>query len=223
MAYRRTPCGATVPVCELPVLLVTSVFTVTDELLRSAALLCTTCALLSLSAPATLSCTGNWMPVLLSGGIWFQSTSSSVSIELGSLGYILMANEFVPERSVPVTSKVNRVYAPVTVDFVATCLPSTNTSAAPTTPLTMRLAVCPAARFAVKSVRYHHGTLNFATLTGPFELVNPKHLRMLSEKKTLAQPPFCSSASISVPGAPASSGVTDNHPAVLNPGVEICW
>ena len=110
----------------------------------------------------------------------------------------------------------------MTVDFVATCLPSTNTSAAPTTPLTISVAVWPAARLAVKSVRYHHGTLNLATLTGPLELVKPKHLRMLSEKKTLGQPPFCSSASISVPGAPASSGVTDSQPDVLKPGVEIC-
>src|SRR5256885_3741765 len=133
-----------------------------------------------------------------------------------------MASELVPERRAPVTSKVNRVYAPVTVDFDATCLPSTHTSAAPTTPLTVRLAVCPEPRLAVKSVRYHQGTLNRAMVTGPMVLVKPKHLRMLSEKNTLGQPPFCSSASISVPGPPASSGATDSHPAVLNPGVDIC-
>src|SRR6516162_2660806 len=34
--------------------------------------------------------------------------------------------------------------------------------------------------------------------------------------------PFCVRASISVPGAPASSLVTGNHVLVLNPGVEIC-
>src|SRR5579862_3953665 len=34
--------------------------------------------------------------------------------------------------------------------------------------------------------------------------------------------PFCARASISVPGAPASSGVTGSQVLVLNPGVEIC-
>src|SRR5215469_15150273 len=34
--------------------------------------------------------------------------------------------------------------------------------------------------------------------------------------------PFCARASISVPGAPASSLVTGSHVLVLNPGVEIC-
>src|SRR5215469_11694375 len=61
---------------------------------------------------------------------------------------------------------------------------------------------------------------------------------MLFEKKTLSGPlvlwftgcsavlpghkPFCASASISVPGAPASSLVTGSQPLVLKPGVEIC-
>src|SRR5260370_14200109 len=34
--------------------------------------------------------------------------------------------------------------------------------------------------------------------------------------------PFCARASISVPGAPASSLATGSHVLVLNPGVEIC-
>src|ERR1700745_2164794 len=34
--------------------------------------------------------------------------------------------------------------------------------------------------------------------------------------------PFCASASISVPGAPASSLLTGSQVLVLNPGVEIC-
>src|SRR5215831_10857692 len=34
--------------------------------------------------------------------------------------------------------------------------------------------------------------------------------------------PFCARASISVPGAPASSLLTGIHVLVLNPGVEIC-
>jgi hypothetical protein len=35
------------------------------------------------------------------------------------------------------------------------------------------------------------------------------------------QKPFCSSASTSVPTAPASSGLTGSQPAVPNPGSEI--
>src|SRR5437667_8343724 len=61
---------------------------------------------------------------------------------------------------------------------------------------------------------------------------------MLVEKKTLFGPlvlwftgcsavspghkPFCASASISVPGAPASSLATGSQLLVLKPGVEIC-
>src|SRR5262245_35220029 len=61
---------------------------------------------------------------------------------------------------------------------------------------------------------------------------------MLFEKNTLFGPlvpwftgcsavsfghlPFCARASISVPGAPASSLATGSHVLVLNPGVEIC-
>src|SRR6516164_1270054 len=61
---------------------------------------------------------------------------------------------------------------------------------------------------------------------------------MLFEKNTLFGPlvpwftgcsavspghlPFCARASISVPGAPASSLVTGSQVLVLNPGVEIC-
>ncbi len=59
----------TVPVWLVVVLLVMSALTVSAELLRFAALFSTTRALLSDSAPSTASWTGNWMPVLLSGGI----------------------------------------------------------------------------------------------------------------------------------------------------------
>src|SRR5260370_10001032 len=45
---------------------------------------------------------------------------------------------------------------------------------------------------------------------------------MLLEKKMFGHWPFCCSASISVPGAPASSLVTESQPAAANPGVEIC-
>src|SRR5437764_14838105 len=99
----------TVPVCELAVLLVTSVFTVTAEVDRSAAVFCTTCVLLPLSPFAIFSCTGNWMPVLRSGGIWFQSTSSRVYIELGSFGFFYMDRAFVLDFSVPDTSQGNGV------------------------------------------------------------------------------------------------------------------
>ena len=99
----------TEPVCVAPELLVTSVFTVSAELLRSAALACTTWALLSLSGLLTLSWTGNCRPVLLSGGIWFQSTSSSVNIVSGLFGRTSMATVLVPRRSSRVMSKANRV------------------------------------------------------------------------------------------------------------------
>ena len=110
----------TSPVWVWPVLLVMSVLTVSVERLKSAALASRTCALLSDSAPSTASWTGNWMPVLLSGGIWFQSTSSSVNIVSGLFGSTSIATAFAPGRTSPLTSKANRVYAPVTVLEVAT-------------------------------------------------------------------------------------------------------
>src|SRR5215475_15282460 len=55
----------------------------------------------------------------------------------------------------------------------------------------------------------------------PASVVKPKHVRKLSEKKTSGQRPFCTRASISVPGAPASSGLTCSHPEVGKPGAEM--
>src|SRR5215467_13795801 len=107
------------------------------------------------------------MPVLLSGGIWVQSTLSRVNIVVGLLGLTSTASELVPERIRFVIGNVNRVYAPVTVAEVATSVPFTQTLAEPTTPLTIKLAAWPACRFGVKSVRHHHGTLNWLTVTGP--------------------------------------------------------
>ena len=106
--------GATIaalnrPRAAAPEEFVMSAFTVRAELVRPGALCSITCALPSASGPATCSWTGNWMPVLLSGGIWFQSTSSSVNILFGSFGWISIATVFVPRRSSPVTSKANRV------------------------------------------------------------------------------------------------------------------
>ncbi len=98
----------TVPVCDADEVLVTSVFTVSAVLDRLAAVFWFTCALPATSGPPDCSWTGNWMPVLLSGGIWLQSTLSSVSIELGSFGCISIASEFVPERSRLVMSKTLR-------------------------------------------------------------------------------------------------------------------
>jgi len=39
------------------------------------------------------------MPVLLSGGIWFQSTSSTVNMVCGLFGLTSMASELVPEEA----------------------------------------------------------------------------------------------------------------------------
>ncbi len=85
------PAGAvivadTVPVSAAEVLLLTLVLTVSAEELRLAALASTTCESALLSPSETWSCTGNWMPVLLSGGIWLQSTSSRVSMVFGLFG-----------------------------------------------------------------------------------------------------------------------------------------
>ncbi len=101
--------AVTVPVWAVVVLFVMSVFTVSAERLRSVALVSTTCALPSASAPSTASWTGNWMPVLLSGGIWFQSTSSSVNVVSGLFGFTSIASELVPGRTRPVALKVNLV------------------------------------------------------------------------------------------------------------------
>src|SRR5215472_2032390 len=89
--------AVTVPVCELAVLLVTSVLTVSAAVDRLAASLWFTCELPTASAPSVWSCTGNVMPVLLSGGICVQSTLSVVNIEVGSLGLTSIASEFAPE------------------------------------------------------------------------------------------------------------------------------
>ncbi len=47
--------------------------------------------------------------MLLSGGIWFQSTSSSVNMVSGLFGLISIASEFVPDRIRLVMLKVNLV------------------------------------------------------------------------------------------------------------------
>src|ERR1700761_7847138 len=99
--------AVTVPDWDEPVLLVMSLLTVSAALLRSAASLCTTRALPSLSALPVASWTGDAMPVLLSGGIWFQSTSSRVNMVSGLFGLTSMASELAPDAARLVTSKVN--------------------------------------------------------------------------------------------------------------------
>ena len=102
--------AVTVPVWGEPVLLVMSVLTVSAELLRSAAL--------SSSHPRVTvgqravhlrAGPGTAMPVLLSGGIWFQSTSSRVNMVCGLFGLTSMASELVPEAARPLTLNVNLV------------------------------------------------------------------------------------------------------------------
>ena len=61
----------------------------------------------------------------------------------------------------------------MTVAEVATSVPFTQTLAEPTTPLTIRVAAWPAARFGVKSVRHHQGTSNAATESGPILVMLP--------------------------------------------------
>lgn len=98
----------TVPLCALDEVLATSVFTVSVELLRSAAVFWTTWALPSTRGAPLCSWTGNWMPVLLSGGICDQSTSSTVSMVFGLFGCTSIASELVPARSSLPMSKAVR-------------------------------------------------------------------------------------------------------------------
>src|SRR6516225_7889364 len=98
--------AVTVAVWAAAVLLVTSVLTVSAALDRLAASLWLTCELPTVSAPSTWSCTGNWMPVLLSGGICVQSTLSRVNMLVGSFGLISTASELVPGRISPVMLNV---------------------------------------------------------------------------------------------------------------------
>ena len=101
--------AVTVPAWDELVSLVMSVLTVSAELLRSAALSSTTRALPSVSVRSTSSWTGDATPVLLSGGIWFQSTSSRVNMVFGLFGLTSMASELVPGTARPVTLNVNLV------------------------------------------------------------------------------------------------------------------
>src|SRR5262249_33587520 len=113
------------------------------------------------------------MPVLLSGGICVQSTLSSVNMLVGSFGLTSIASEFVPATIRFVRLKLSRAEAPVTVEEVATPVPFTQTLDEPTTPLTISVATWPACTLGVKSVRHHHGTLNWLTVSGPILLMNP--------------------------------------------------
>ncbi len=79
-------CALSTPGCERPVVFVTWARRVSAELVTCGALCSTTWASEMASAAEVCSWTGNWMPVLLSGGIWVQSTLSSVNIVPGSLG-----------------------------------------------------------------------------------------------------------------------------------------
>ncbi len=50
---------------------------------------------------------------------------------------------------------------------MATCVPFTQTSASPTTPLTVSVAYCPGRASGRNSVRNHHGTANRGTVSLP--------------------------------------------------------
>src|SRR5215475_12056035 len=101
--------AVTVAAWAAVVLLVTSVLTVSAALDRFAASSWLTCELPTASAPLSRSWTGNWMPVLLSGGIWLQSTLSRVNMLVGLFGLISMASELVPATTWLVMLKVNLV------------------------------------------------------------------------------------------------------------------
>ena len=128
---------------------------------------CTTWTPLSASGPDVCSWIGNWIPVLLSGGICVQSTLSSVNILVGSFGYSFSASALVPRRRSRVTSNAYRVLSPWTVARVAIRIPFSHTSAVPTTPLTISWACCERPRLEGNVVRNHHGTLNMGIVSRP--------------------------------------------------------
>ena len=145
---------------------------VSAELVRFGALCSTTCASLIASAAEVCSWAGNWIPVLLSGGIWVQSTLSRVNIVFGSLGYSRKARALAPRRRSPVTSNAYCVYAPWMALWPATSCPLSHRSASPTTPLTTSVAwreTDPPT--ALKVVRNHHGTANRPIVSRPSALM----------------------------------------------------
>src|SRR5215472_16603134 len=101
--------AVTVAAWAAAVLLVTSGLTVSAAVDRLAASAWLTCELPTASAPSRRSCTGNWMPVLLSGGICVQSTLSRVNMLVGSFGLTSIASELVPVTIWLEMLKVNRV------------------------------------------------------------------------------------------------------------------
>src|SRR3954447_4675872 len=178
--FGSTTSAETVPLCVVPVWFVTRPTTVSAAVDRSVASCWSTCTSVSPSAVEVCSWTGNWMPVFWSGGTCVQSTLSTVNMEVGSLGWTSRATALVPRCSSFVTSNRYCVYAPCTRWAVATSVPLTHASACPTTPLTTKSACRPAGG-AVNVVRYHHGTANRLTVSGPIFSWVPKHWRIRSE------------------------------------------
>ena len=111
------------------------------------------------------------MPVLLSGGIWFQSTLSSVNIVFGSFGWTSSASEFVPRAQqagdVERVARVGALDGRVGRDLVAV---DPHVGLADDA-VDDQLRVLAGAARRLKSVRNHHGTANCGTVSGPIEFM----------------------------------------------------
>src|ERR1700692_2399977 len=100
-------------------------------------------------------------PMLLSGGVGFQSTQPIDRLNLGSAGCTRNARVLLPTCTHRVTSNSCTGYAPATTAWSATRLPFNQTSALAIMPLirsSVRVACPPSA--TVNSVRYHQGIRN---------------------------------------------------------------
>src|SRR5256886_10092924 len=184
----------------------TSVFTVRSAWFNAGTASCvSTCVLRSATLAERRTTTARTMPMLWSGGVCTQSIQPIVRFLFGSFGYTLNATLLVPACSAEVRSSSKCGYTPATVDFVATWVPLTQTSAADSTPLKSSTVRRPVSLPSVRSARYHHGTLK--SLAGMDF--------MLVEKNGSAYLRWASR-----PARTVERAAVGYHPVVEKPGLE---
>src|SRR2546430_7213702 len=197
---------ATVACTAADVSLRTSVFTVRSAWFNAGtASFVSTCVLRSATLAERRTTTSRRMPRLWSGVVCTQSIQPIVRFLFGSFGYTLNATLLVPACSAEVRSSSKCGYTPATVDFVATWVPLTQTSAADSTPLKSSTVRRPVSLPSVRSARYHHGTLK--SLAGMDF--------MLVEKNGSAYLPLASR-----PARTVERAAVGYHPVVEKPGLE---
>ena len=147
-----------------------SVFTVSAELLRSAAVFWSTCALPSDSGPPTCE-----LDRELDAGVVVRRDLGPVHVVEGEHRGRVVRVHLDRQRVGPRPEQARDVEAEPGVGAgdraeVATWWPFTHTSAVPTTPLT--ISVAPGRPpVGVKSVRHHQGTLNCAIVSAPILVI----------------------------------------------------